>query len=110
MFKTANLQNFVITSMGDDINVTSNSLYLYIQNLIPSVETQLMFLEATQINYKITFDKNYAERPVKKDLLVKHDIGSARQVNILKYLICDHQSCVRSDTPKKTIISQYLII
>ena len=34
--------------MGDDINVTINSLYLHIPNLIPSVETHLMFNEATQ--------------------------------------------------------------
>ena len=37
MFKTANLQDFICTSMTDDINVTINSLYLYIPNLIPSV-------------------------------------------------------------------------
>ena len=52
-FKTANLQDIIYTSMEDDINVTINSLYLYIPNLIPSVETQLMFNEATQNNYKI---------------------------------------------------------
>ena len=32
MFKTANLQDFIYTSMDDDINVTINSLYLYIPN------------------------------------------------------------------------------
>ena len=36
-FKTANLQGIIYTSMADDINVTINSLYLYIPNLIPSV-------------------------------------------------------------------------
>ena len=45
--------------MDDDINVTINSLYLYIPNLIPSVETQLMFNEDTQKNYKIFFDEWY---------------------------------------------------
>ena len=54
---TANLQNIIYTSMGDDINVTINSLYLFIPNLIPSVETQLIFTEATQNNYKISFDE-----------------------------------------------------
>ena len=49
-FKTANLQYILYTSMVDDIDVTINSLYLYIPNLIPSVETQLMFNEATQNN------------------------------------------------------------
>ena len=43
MFKRANLQVIVYTSMADDIDVTINSLYLFVPNLIPSVETQLMF-------------------------------------------------------------------
>ena len=34
--------------MADDINVTINKLYLFLPNLIPSNETQLMFNEATQ--------------------------------------------------------------
>ena len=42
-FKTNDLQDIIYTSMTDDINVTINNLYLYIPNLIPSVETQLMF-------------------------------------------------------------------
>ena len=48
MFKTAVLQDVIYSSMADDINVTNNSLYLYITNLIPSVETNLMFNEAAQ--------------------------------------------------------------
>ena len=36
--------------MTDDINVTFHKLYLYVPNLIPSVETQVMFNEATQNN------------------------------------------------------------
>ena len=79
MFKTAELQDIIYTSMADDINVTINSLYLYISNLIPSVETQLKFNEATQNNYKITFDEWYTERRLISDLSVQHDIGSSQQ-------------------------------
>ena len=32
--------------MTDDINVTINNLYLFIPNLIPSVETHILFNEA----------------------------------------------------------------
>ena len=39
--------------MNDDINVTIISLYLYIPNLIPSVDTQLVFNDATQNIYEI---------------------------------------------------------
>ena len=53
-FKTNDLQHIIYTSMTDDINVTINKLYLSVPNLIPSVETQVIFNEATQNNYKIS--------------------------------------------------------
>ena len=104
LFKTANLQDIIYTAMADDIDVTINSLYLYIPNLIPSVETQLMFNEATQSNYKISFDEWYTERRIISDLLVQHDIGSAQNVIQPKYLICAHQTNLRTTTPDKKII------
>ena len=80
MFKTANLQDIIYTSMADDIDVTTNSLYLYVPNLIPSIGTQLMFNEATQNKYKISFDEWYTQRRIISDLLFQHDIGSAQNV------------------------------
>ena len=50
MFKTANLQDNIYTFMTDDINLTIDNLYLFKPKLIPSVETQLLFKEATQNN------------------------------------------------------------
>ena len=88
MLKTNNLHDNVYTSMPDDINVTINNLYLFVPNLIPYVETQLMFNETTQKNYKIPLDEYYTERRVISDMIVQHDIGSAQQVNASKYLIC----------------------
>ena len=103
-FKTANLQDIIYTSMAHDINVTIKSLYLYIPILIPSVETQLMFNEATQNNYKISFDEWYTERRILSDLLVQHDVGWAQNVNSPKYLICAHQTNLRTTIPDKKII------
>ena len=103
MFKTSNLQDIIYTSMADDINVTINSLYLFVPNLIPSVETQLMFNEATQNNYKISFDEWYTERRIITDLLVQHDIGSAQNVIQPKYLISAHQTNLGTTTPDKKI-------
>ena len=100
-FKTAKLQDIIYTSMVDDINVTINSLSLYIPNLIPSVETQLMFNEATQNNYKISFDEWYTERRITSHLLVQHGIGSAQTVIQPKYMICTHQTNLRTTAPDK---------
>ena len=43
--------------MTDVVIVTVNKLHLFIPNLIPSVETQLMFNEATQNNYRISYEE-----------------------------------------------------
>ena len=62
MLRTTDLQNDIYTSMADDINVTIIDLYLYVPNLLPSVEFHLMFKEATQIIYKISYNVYYTER------------------------------------------------
>ena len=43
--------------MADDINVSINNLYLYVPNLIPNVDTQVLFNEATQNNCRIPYDE-----------------------------------------------------
>ena len=76
--------------MTDDINVTINNLYLYVPNLIPAVETQVMFNEATQNNYKISYDEWFTERAVISDTITQLDIGSSQNVKSPKYLVGAH--------------------
>ena len=92
MFKTIDLQDIIYAPMATDINVAINNLYLFKPNLIPSVETQLLFKEATQNNYKISYDEHYTERRVISDMIVQLDIGPAQQVSSPKYLVCAHQT------------------
>ena len=103
MFKTANLQDIIYTSMDDAIKVIINSLYSYVPNLIPSVETQLQFNEPTQNNSKKSFDEWYTERRIISDFLIQNDIGSAQNVIQPKYLLCAHQTNLRTTTPNKKI-------
>ena len=100
-FKTNDLQNIIYSSMADDINVTINNLYLYIPNLIPSVETQVMFNKATQNSYEISFDEWYTERRVISDTVTQMDIDTSQHVNSPKYLIGAHQTRTRTDTANK---------
>ena len=97
------LQDIIYTSVDANINVTINNLSLFVPNLIPSVETQFMFIEATQNTCKISFDEWYIERRVKSDMIVQHDIRSAQQVNSPKYLIFSHQTKNRTSAPDKKI-------
>ena len=100
-FKANDLQKIIYSSMADDIKVTINNLYLYVPNLIPNVETQVMFNEATQNNYRITFDERYTERRIISDTITQLDIGTSQHVNSLKYLIGAHQTRIRADTANK---------
>ena len=97
IFKTNDLQDNIFTSMTDDINVTINNLYLYVPNLIPSVETQVMFNEATQNIYKISYDEWFTERRIISDTITQLDIGSSQNVQSPKYSIGAHQTKDRID-------------
>ena len=101
-FKTNDLQDIIYTSMTDDINVTINKLYLYVPNLIPSVETQVIFNEATQNNYKVFYDEWFTERRIISDVITQLDIGSFQNVQSPKYLIGAHQMKDRKDAPIST--------
>ena len=96
-FKTNDLQNIIYSSMADDIKVTINNLYLDVPNLLPSVETQVKFNEATQNNYKISYDEWFTERRIISDTITQLDIGTSQNVQSPKYLIGAHQTKDRID-------------
>ena len=90
--------------MTDDKNVNNNNLYLHVPNLIPSVETQVLFKEVIQNNQKLSYDEWYTERRVKSDIITQLDIGSSQKVNSPQSLIGAHQARDRLDTPISTEI------
>ena len=112
-FKTANLQDIIYTTKADatQIDVTVNNLCLFVPILIPTTETQLMFNESIQNNYRIFFDEWYTERRVVSDQIFQVDIGSAQSVSSPRCLICAHQTHDRSATNnKRNIISVFVNI
>ena len=95
------IQDIIFTTLANDINVTINSLYLFIPILIPNSSTQVMFNDSNMNIYTITFDSWYTERKISnagRELQV--DIGSAQQINSPKYLISAFQTNDRT-TPNK---------
>ena len=92
------MQNIIYSAMADGIIVTINNLHLYVPNLIPNVDTQVMFNKATQNNQNITFDEWYTERRVKSDTITQLGIGTSQHVNSPKDLIGAHQTRTRADT------------
>ena len=61
----------------------------------------MIFNEATQNNYKISYDEFYTERRRRSDMIVQKDTGSAQQVSGPLYLICAHQTQNRINVPDK---------
>ena len=76
---------------------------MFVPTFTPSTETQLMFNESIQNNYRIFFDDWFTERRVVADAVTQIDIGSAQQVNSPKYLIACHQTAARLNAPDEGI-------
>ena len=96
--------------MTDDMNVTINNFYLHVPNLIPSVETQVMFNEATQNIYKISYDEWFTARRIISDTITQLDIGSSQNVQSPKHLIGAHQTKDRIDGAISTKMLLYSMI
>ena len=95
------LQDIVFTTLANDITVTINSLYLFVPQLIPNTQTQVMFNEAIMNNCPITFDSWYTERKISNDgRELQVDIGSAQGINSPKYLIAAFQTLARTTANK----------
>ena len=100
-FEVNDLQDIIFTTIADDINVTINSLYLYIPQLIPSTSTQVLFKESIMNNYTINFHSWFSERKISNDgRELQVDIGSAQNFNSPKYLISAFQTIARTTANK----------
>ena len=101
IFKLNDLQDTIFTTIADDINVTINSLYLFVPQLIPSTSTQVLFNESIMNNYTITCDSWYTESKFSNDgRELQVDIGSAQHINSPKYLISAFQTTDRTTARK----------
>ena len=100
--KTNDLQNIIFTTLVNDINVTINSLYLFVPILTPNSETQVLFNESIKNNYTITFHSWYTERKIVTDGgKFQVDIASSQSTNSPKYLKAAHQTENRIVTANK---------
>ena len=115
--KTSNeKRNIIYSSLAfgqNDINVTINSIYLYIPSLVPSAEQQQMFNEAIRENFTLSFDAWVTDRkPVNTGNEYQLDIGSASNINIPLYLIVAHQKTQRENParPPISLIMQFSIM
>ena len=101
--KTSNEKHniFYTTLGGNDVNVTINSIFLFIPSLVPSAEQQQLYDEAIRENFTLSFDAWVTDRkPVNTGNECQLDIGSASNINVPVYLIVAHQKTQR-DNPAR---------
>ena len=100
--KTADLQDFIYTTLGDDIKVNFDKLFLFVPIFIPDAQTQAMFNDSIEDSFTLSFDHWTSDRKtVDTQLEYQLDIGSARNINSPKYLIAVHQTAAGIGVPNK---------
>ena len=82
----------------NDVNVTINSISLFIPQIIPSRETQVYFNEAFSKTFTLSFESWTTDRkPVDTAREFQIDISSASNINTPLYLIAAHEKTQRPD-------------
>ena len=103
--RTSNRKRDILyTTLGEnDVNVTINSISLFIPQIIPSLETQVYFNEAISKTFTISFESWTTDRkPVDPANEFQVDISSASNINSPLYLIAAHQKTQRPDPADAT--------
>ena len=92
-------QDILYTTLGDnDVNVTINSISLFIPQIIPSPETQVFFTEAISKTFSLSYESWTTDRkPVDTAREFQVDISSASNINSPLYPIAAHQKAQRPD-------------
>ena len=98
--RTSNRQQDILyTTLDDnDVNVTINSISLFIPQIIPSPETHYLFNEAISKTFSLSYESWTNDRkPVDTAREFQIDISSASNINSPLYLKAAHQKTQRVD-------------
>ena len=97
---TTDLPVIVYTTVGDNIKVNFNKLFLFVTILIPDAQTQLLFDDSIKNSFTISFHSWSTDRKiVDTQLQYQLDKGSAQNINSPKYLIAVHQTAATLGAP-----------
>ena len=98
-------QDFLYTTLGDnDVKVIIISICLFIPQIIPSPETQVIFNEAISKTFTLSYESWTTDRKfvnAAKEFQV--DISSASNINSPLYLVAAHQLTQRVDPDDDTL-------
>ena len=98
--KTADLQDNIYTTLGDNIRLIFLELFSYVPIFIPDAQTQIMFIDSIKNSFTLSFDSWSTDRKtVDTQLVYQVDIGSAQNSNSPNDLITVHQAAGRVGVP-----------
>ena len=61
-FKFADLQDFIHTTLGEDIKVNFDKVFLCVPIFIPYAKTQLLFNDSIEYSFRLSFDSRSTDR------------------------------------------------
>ena len=103
--KTADLQDNIYTTLGDNIRLNFVELFSYVPIFIPDAQTQIMFIDSIKNSFTLSFDSWSTDRKtVDTQLEYQVDIGSAQNSNSPNDLITVHQAAGRVRVPNNANI------
>ena len=99
-FETADLQDIIYTTLGDNIEVIFGKFFFYVPIIVTDAQTQIMFIDSIEKRFTLSFDFWSTDRKiVETHLEYQIDIGSAQNISSPKYLIVTHQTAARIGVP-----------
>ena len=100
--KTVDLQDINYTTLGDNIKVNFDKLFLFVPLFVRDAQIQVMFNDSNKDSLKLSLDSWTSDRKTVATQLKYHvDIGSAQNINSPKFLIALHQTAARIGVPNE---------
>ena len=96
------MQDIIYATKANDINVTINSLCLYVPSVIPSPQQQVLLIESIKSNFTLSFDSWTTGRKIVNTALDQQvDISGASFFNSPKIVLTARQTAERSTAANK---------
>ena len=100
--KTADLQDNIYTTLGDNITVNFDKLFLFVPITIPDAQTQIMFKDSSKDRFALSFDSSSTDRKtLDTQLEYQAKISSAQKITIPRYVIVARQTATSIGVPNK---------
>ena len=101
-FKTADLQDFIYTTLGRDITVAIDKFYLYVSTFIPDPATRRTFNDSIKNSLTLSFHSWFTDRKlIETGLEYQLVIAASQDVKPPKKLLAAHQTAARMEVPNK---------